>query len=144
MTRRMSFAKSPRSVGAARRFTRSALLGLPPEALEVVELMVSELTTNCIRHSKTAFDVVINRCADEVRVEVSDHAGGRPTVRSPGPEDPTGPRAEDRRDALGSVGGRLRIGSRQDGVVRPWRGGAVGQPEELRAEHKSERRSVGL
>jgi anti-sigma regulatory factor (Ser/Thr protein kinase) len=90
MTRRMAFAKSPRSVSAARSFARSALPGLPPEALEVVELMVSELATNCIRHSKTAFDVSIDQRADEVRIEVSDQAGGQPIVRSPGPEDPRG------------------------------------------------------
>jgi anti-sigma regulatory factor (Ser/Thr protein kinase) len=86
----MSFAKSPGSVSAARRFARDALRDLPPNALEVVELMVSELATNSIRHSQSAFDVLIDRTQDEVRIEVSDLAGGTPTVRSPGPEDPRG------------------------------------------------------
>ncbi len=90
MRRRKTFAKSPQSVSAARSFARDALLHLPPEALEVCELMVSELATNCVRHSRTAFEVVIARRADEVRIEVSDRAAGRPTVRSPKPEDPSG------------------------------------------------------
>lgn len=90
MRRTRSFGRSTESVGSARRFAREVLGTLPPEALEVVELMVSELATNCIRHSRTAFDVTILRARDEVRIEVSDCAGGRPTVRSPAPEDPSG------------------------------------------------------
>ena len=86
----MTFAKSPGSVSAARRFSRDALRDLPPNALELVELMVSELATNCIRHSDSAFDVLINRTQDDVRIEVSDRAGGTPAVRSPGPEEPRG------------------------------------------------------
>jgi anti-sigma regulatory factor (Ser/Thr protein kinase) len=90
MTRRMSFVKSPGSVSAARRFARDALPDLPPNALEVVELMVSELATNAIRHSQSAFDLLINRTKDDVRIEVTDRAGGTPAVRHPGPEDPRG------------------------------------------------------
>jgi anti-sigma regulatory factor (Ser/Thr protein kinase) len=90
MTRRKAFAKTPGSVSAARRFSRDALRDLPPNALELVELMVSELATNCIRHSDSAFDVLIDRTRSDVRVEVSDRAGGTPTVRSPGPEEPRG------------------------------------------------------
>jgi anti-sigma regulatory factor (Ser/Thr protein kinase) len=87
---RRSFDKSLQSVGAARRFARDALHDLRPDSLEEIELMVSELATNCIRHSKTTFDVAIARSAKYVRVEVTDRAGGKPKVRSPGPEDPSG------------------------------------------------------
>jgi anti-sigma regulatory factor (Ser/Thr protein kinase) len=90
MTWRKAFAKTPGSVSAARRFSRDALRDLPPNALELVELMVSELATNCIRHSDSAFDVLIDRTRSDVRVEVSDRSGGTPTVRSPGPEEPRG------------------------------------------------------
>jgi anti-sigma regulatory factor (Ser/Thr protein kinase) len=90
MRSRKSFSKSAGSVSDARRFARDALRGLPGEVLELVELMVSELATNCIRHSKTAFEVVVLRRADAIRIEVSDEAGGTPRVRSPAPEDPTG------------------------------------------------------
>jgi signal transduction histidine kinase len=87
---RQSFDRSLQSVGAARRFARGTLPDLRPESLEVVELMVSELATNCIRHSKSAFDIVIRRTTRSVRIEVTDQAGGTPTVRSPGPEEPSG------------------------------------------------------
>jgi anti-sigma regulatory factor (Ser/Thr protein kinase) len=87
---RQSFDKSLHSVGDARRFAREALRDLGPESLEVVELMVSELATNCIRHSKTAFDIVIGRSGRNVRIEVTDRAGGTPRVRSPAPEEPSG------------------------------------------------------
>ena len=90
MKRSMSFERSTASVSQARRFAREALGNVGPDSLEVVELMVSELATNCIRHSRAAFDVLILRDGDEVRVEVTDDAGGRPTVRSPGPEEPSG------------------------------------------------------
>ena len=88
--RHRSFDKSLQSVGAARRFARDVLRDLRPDALEVVELMVSELATNSIRHSKTAFEVVIARTAKNVRIEVTAQAGGTPTVRSPRPEEPSG------------------------------------------------------
>ncbi len=62
----------------------------PRELLESVELMVSELATNCVRHVQTAFELMILRTPEEIRVEVTDHGGGTPMMRSPGPEDPTG------------------------------------------------------
>ena len=52
--------------------------------------MVSELATNGIRHGQTSFDLVIELTADEIRVEVTDHGGGTPTMRFPGPDEPTG------------------------------------------------------
>jgi serine/threonine-protein kinase RsbW len=53
-------------------------------------LMVSELATNCIRHTNTAFDITIVRERAEIRIEVTDRAGGTPVMRSPGPSEPTG------------------------------------------------------
>lgn len=52
--------------------------------------MVSELATNCIRHTDSGFDLTISRSGDNIRVEASDHAGGTPTMRSPEPTDPSG------------------------------------------------------
>jgi anti-sigma regulatory factor (Ser/Thr protein kinase) len=60
------------------------------ETLEAVELMVSELATNCIRHTDSGFDLTIIRSGDDIRVEASDHAGGTPMMRSPKPTDPSG------------------------------------------------------
>jgi anti-sigma regulatory factor (Ser/Thr protein kinase) len=90
MTDTRSFPHEPQSVPAARRFATSVLSGSSPETLEAVELMVSELATNCIRHTNSGFDLTIIRSGDDIRVEASDHAGGTPTMRSPEPTDPSG------------------------------------------------------
>src|SRR3984885_1280139 len=90
MTTTRSFPHEPQSVPAARRFATNALRGSSPETLEAVELMVSELATNCIRHTDSGFDLSITRIGDDIRVEASDHAGGTPTMRSPRPTAPSG------------------------------------------------------
>jgi serine/threonine-protein kinase RsbW len=90
MTTTRSFPHEPQSVPAARRFATSVLSGSSAETLEAVELMVSELATNCIRHTDSGFDLTISRSGDDIRVEASDHAGGTPTMRSPKPTDPSG------------------------------------------------------
>jgi anti-sigma regulatory factor (Ser/Thr protein kinase) len=90
MRRMRTFPAIPQSVHAARRFATDALAGLPGEAMESAELMVSELATNCIRHERMSFYITISRTADQVRVEVTDSGGGTPTMRSPGPNDPSG------------------------------------------------------
>ncbi len=85
-----TFPHEPQSVPAARRFATSALRGASVEILEAVELMVSELATNCIRHTNSGFDLTIIRNGCDIRVEAHDHAGGTPTMRSPRPTDPSG------------------------------------------------------
>jgi anti-sigma regulatory factor (Ser/Thr protein kinase) len=90
MRRTRAFPADRQSVTAARRFATEVLVGTPSDLLESVELMVSELATNCVRHVKTTFELMILRTAQEIRVEVTDHGGGIPAMRSPGPEDPSG------------------------------------------------------
>jgi anti-sigma regulatory factor (Ser/Thr protein kinase) len=85
-----SFPHEPQSVPAARRFATSVLRGTSTETLEAIELMVSELATNCIRHTDSGFDLTIIRTGHDIRVEATDHAGGTPTMRSPKPTDPSG------------------------------------------------------
>lgn len=85
-----TFPHEPQSVPAARRFATAVLHGAPTEILEAVELMVSELATNCIRHTDSGFDLKIIRSGANIRVEATDHAGGTPTMRSPEPTDPSG------------------------------------------------------
>jgi hypothetical protein len=85
-----TFPHEPQSVPAARRFATSVLGGTSAETLEAVELMVSELATNCIRHTDSGFDLTIIRSGQDIRVEATDHAGGTPTMRSPKPTDPSG------------------------------------------------------
>jgi serine/threonine-protein kinase RsbW len=85
-----TFPHEPQSVPAARRFATSTLNGASQETLEAVELMVSELATNCIRHTDSGFDLTIIRNGQDIRVEATDHAGGTPIMRSPKPTEPSG------------------------------------------------------
>jgi serine/threonine-protein kinase RsbW len=73
-----TFACRPTAVSAARELVRTTL-----------ELMTSELVSNCVRHAQTDFEVRI--CArEEVRIEVRDSGEGSPRVLSPTPREPTG------------------------------------------------------
>jgi serine/threonine-protein kinase RsbW len=85
-----SFQHAPESVTAARRFATSMLADLAAEMLETVELMVSELASNCIRHTDAGFELAIFRTTGEIRVEATDDAGGVPLKRSAEPTDPSG------------------------------------------------------
>lgn len=84
------FSAERESIGDARRFATETLVGTAEEVLQSVELMVSELATNCIRHVRSGFRLTIHRRPAEIRVEVTDPGGGRPTIRDPGPEEPSG------------------------------------------------------
>ncbi|MGN6870031.1 MAG: ATP-binding protein [Solirubrobacteraceae bacterium] len=86
-----TFEHVPESVAAARRFATELLAGgLDPDALQGIRLMVSELATNCIRHTDSGFELTIIQRRDRVRVEATDHGAGEPRRRSPKPTDPTG------------------------------------------------------
>jgi hypothetical protein len=85
-----TFPAVPQSVHAARRFATDTLRGSAAATLEAVELMVSELATNCIRHERTSFHITILGSTREVRIEVTDSGTGTPTMRSPGPDEPSG------------------------------------------------------
>lgn len=78
------------SVTAARRFVVGALARIPEEVRQAAELMVSELATNAVLHVHTEFAVAIDTCGATIRIEVSDHGGGTPAMRCPGPDEPTG------------------------------------------------------
>jgi anti-sigma regulatory factor (Ser/Thr protein kinase) len=90
MRKTRRFPSQPESVAAARRFATEPLKAVSADAIAAVELMVSELATNSVRHAGTAFDLTIAQEQGTIRVEVSDQAGGTPEMRSPGPDDPTG------------------------------------------------------
>lgn len=90
MTKTRRFPSEPESVPAARRFATDALRGVAADVLDSVELMVSELATNCVRHANTQFDLTVSRQRGTIRVEVTDRAGGTPEMRSPRPDEPTG------------------------------------------------------
>jgi anti-sigma regulatory factor (Ser/Thr protein kinase) len=85
-----SFPEQPESVTAARRFATGVLQDVSPDVAATVELLVSELATNCIRHTDSAFDLTIIQSGPEIRVEATDYDAGAPTMRSPRPTDPSG------------------------------------------------------
>lgn len=87
MTVEAKFSKQPDSVALARRFTEEVLGGVPaPIAIEIV-LMVSELATNAVVHTTTAFRLSIERTEKLVRVGVADGGGGHAHLRSPSMRD---------------------------------------------------------
>jgi anti-sigma regulatory factor (Ser/Thr protein kinase) len=90
MRHSQTFENQAASVPAARRFATGRLGHLPPEVTEAVELMVSELATNCVVHADGGFEIAILQTPDNVRVEAIDNGCGEPQLRSPGPTDPHG------------------------------------------------------
>jgi anti-sigma regulatory factor (Ser/Thr protein kinase) len=77
-------------VPAARRFVREVLREQSRDLLDAVELMASELVTNCVHHAQTCFELIIEDAHSQIRVEVRDTGQGRPLPRSPAPTDRTG------------------------------------------------------
>jgi anti-sigma regulatory factor (Ser/Thr protein kinase) len=83
---RRTFPAVPLSVSAARGFATQALADIPPDALEVVRLLVSELASNAIEHATTSFHLAVYRASETIRVAVTDYGAGIPTMRSVGPD----------------------------------------------------------
>ena len=90
MTSVRRFRCQPESVPAARRFVRDVLRDQSREILDAVELMASELATNCVQHARTCFELMIDDGQRQIRVEVRDMGEGRPVPRSPTPSERTG------------------------------------------------------
>jgi serine/threonine-protein kinase RsbW len=85
-----TFIAEARSVGAARRYVRGVLRAHPLAHIDAVELMVSELATNSVKHADSDFKVSINDSGGEIRVEVRDTGRGQPVLRFPAPTEPSG------------------------------------------------------
>ena len=67
MNAERSFQCKPQAVTAARRWVREALSGEGADVIDAAELMTSELTSNCVRHAGTGFEVTV-RGGDEIRI----------------------------------------------------------------------------
>jgi len=76
-------------VAAARQFARQVLSDQSSAVVDVVELMVSELATNSVRHANSDFELTIDS-KDQIRIEVRDSGGGAPKLRSPALLDASG------------------------------------------------------
>ena len=84
------FGNAPASVSAARHFVIDLLSDVPRGVVDEVAVMVSELATNCVRHTDTEFTVNIEHDRRRIRVEVTDQGDGAPTLRVPDANEPTG------------------------------------------------------
>jgi anti-sigma regulatory factor (Ser/Thr protein kinase) len=79
-----TFPSEPRAVTAARLFVRRELTDVPADIRDAAELMTSELTTNCVRHAGTDFEVTVD-ANEHIRIAVTDTGEGEPEVLSPAP-----------------------------------------------------------
>jgi serine/threonine-protein kinase RsbW len=86
MTSSRRFPNDPAAVRAARKFAVNELSGYEPELLEIIELLVSELAGNCVRHTESNFVVRIGTDPHRIRVSVSDRGSGRPVAQALDPD----------------------------------------------------------
>jgi anti-sigma regulatory factor (Ser/Thr protein kinase) len=80
----VSLPVDARSVAAARRLLRTALDGNQSAAIEDAVLMISELVTNAVRHTRHVLLVLVTIHHHTLRVGVSDDNPTMPVA--PGPE----------------------------------------------------------
>lgn len=104
------------SVAHVRDMVKSCLDGLPPETLDSVLVIASELASNCVRHGATAFELRLERDRRGVRVEVEDDGDGEPLARAPGPTETSG-RGLQITGALSSAWGVLHMDGRRGKTV---------------------------
>jgi anti-sigma regulatory factor (Ser/Thr protein kinase) len=90
MSTERTFTNSPHAPAHARRFVAGLLTDLPGEIAGEIGVMVSELATNCVRHTVTDFTVRVEQSPNEVRIDVTDTGGGAPEVRLPELSEPSG------------------------------------------------------
>ena len=90
MRRAQAFPAQPGSIKAARTFAQEQLATVDPALVSSIVLMVSELSTNSVRHARTEFTVDIDASDAEVRITVTDAGPGDPEMRSPADDDPSG------------------------------------------------------
>lgn len=90
MTRTRKFKNDRHSVTAARHFTTTTLARHPEETVNSIELLVSELASNCVRHTNSDFEISITVNEREISVAATDWGKGQPIMRSPTPSDLSG------------------------------------------------------
>ena len=105
------FANTPAAVAGARHFVSGELLDIPRHVADDIAVMVSELATNCVRHTDTDFSVRVEQSSTQIRVEVTDAGDGTPAIRSPAPSDLTGRGLRIVRELADSFGFRPATGS---------------------------------
>jgi anti-sigma regulatory factor (Ser/Thr protein kinase) len=81
VTARRTFYAEIGSIPAARRFVADAVGEAPPDVLDALSVMVSELAMNAVQYAGTDFAVTAGRAGDIVRVEVTDAGAGLPELQ---------------------------------------------------------------
>ena len=70
---RKRFPKDTLAPALARAALATTAIGIPADAFDVAALLISELVSNSVRHSRSAWiDVEITLASDALRIEVSD------------------------------------------------------------------------
>lgn len=88
---KITLLPEPRSVPVVRQFVRGVLQAVQAkECLERVEVVVSELVANALRHAGTQIEVDVLDKGEEIWVRVSDQGAGTPRRLQPGPTDLSG------------------------------------------------------
>lgn len=90
-TTHRALPRADASARESRRLAQAALDGWCDEdVLSAVELLISELATNSVRHAESDIDVRIAVGATTVRIEVADRSARLPEMRTPGDTDTGG------------------------------------------------------
>jgi serine/threonine-protein kinase RsbW len=55
-----------------------------------VQLITSELATNCVMHARTPFEIQVTRSDGHIKVEVCDSSPEQPVPQWPRKDEPTG------------------------------------------------------
>lgn len=87
----LTLPPNPRSAADARRFVERILRGWRcPDAVELTQLLVSELVSNAVRHAGTPIRLVLRVRDGRVSVEVTDGASDPPRPRLAEPDSEAG------------------------------------------------------
>jgi anti-sigma regulatory factor (Ser/Thr protein kinase) len=80
----------PSSATRARRLAREFVSECPPDVIDVVALLVTELVTNAVLHARTQLHLTVQAEPGVVRLTVEDRSLGTPVVRNYDTDDVTG------------------------------------------------------
>ena len=86
----LSLPPDPSSVRLAREFVADAVGACSADTTHSAALLVSELATNAVLHARSSFVVSVEQGDGSVRISVTDHGEGRPTVGDPQPDEDHG------------------------------------------------------
>jgi len=76
-----TFAPEPRSSSRARRLVAQSLVDVPPDRVEVVLLLTTELVANAVRHGDGPVGLHVAWGDGDVRVDVEDQSPEWPVLR---------------------------------------------------------------